>query len=67
MDSINEPPRIVDDLLRSMLEEWIVAEISDANLLREMSEVPLEPRRGRGFQSVRKSRASVSDRYRASR
>ena len=55
------------ELLHAVLEGWIVAEISDAATAETEPGSPTESRRRQGIQSVRGSRASVSDRFRASR
>jgi hypothetical protein len=55
------------DLLHAALEDWVVAEISDATSFR-MDSVPLvEARREQGLQSFRASRAAVSARSRPAR
>src|ERR1700683_4909425 len=66
MNSIMDPWTDTGELLHAVLEGWIVAEISDATTAETESGSPTESRRRQGIQSVRGSRASVSDRFRAS-
>jgi hypothetical protein len=54
------------DLLHAMLEDWIVAEISDASSPRTQPEPPLDSRRRQGIKSVRPSGVSVAPRLRVS-
>jgi hypothetical protein len=67
MNSIIDPWADPGELLRAVLEGWIVAEISDAKTAETQCGSPTESRRRRGIQSVRGSRVAVSDRFRASR
>jgi hypothetical protein len=53
--------------LHAVLQGLIVAEISDATTAEMQPGSPTESRRRHGIQSVRASRVSVSDRFRASR
>jgi hypothetical protein len=55
------------DLLHAALEDWVVAEISDATSFRTDSVPLVEAHREQGFQSFRASRVSVSARSRPSR
>lgn len=54
------------DLLHALLEDWIVAEISDATSARTQPERRLESRSGLGIKSVRAGGVSVSPRLRNS-
>ena len=67
MNSIVDPWTDPGDLLHEVLEDWIVAEISDATTAEMQHALPTEARRRQGIQSARGSRVSVSDRFRASR
>jgi len=67
MNSIIDPWADPGELLRALLEDWVVAEISDATTAEMQHALPTESRRRQGIQSVRGSRVSVSDRFRASR
>jgi len=67
MNSIIDPWTDPGDLLHEVLGAWIVAEISDATTAEMQPGLPAESRRRQGIQSVRGSRVSVSDRFRASR
>jgi hypothetical protein len=52
------------DLLHAALEDWIIAEISDATPA-EMQPVPaIESSRGPGIQSSRSNRVAISRRFR---
>jgi len=66
MNSTIDPWTDPGELLRAVLEGWIVAEISDVTTAETQPGSPTESRRRQGIQSVRGSRASVSDRFRAS-
>lgn len=56
------------DLLRALLlEDWIVAEISDATSRQKLPEPLIESRRRLGIQSLRTSRVSVSARSRTAK
>ena len=55
------------DLLHAALEDWVVAEISDATSFRTDSVPLVEARREQGLQSFRASRVAVSARSRPSR
>jgi len=67
MNSIIDPWADPGELLHALLEDWVVAEISDATTAEMQHALPTESRRRQGIQSVRGSRVSVSDRFRASR
>ena len=67
MNSIIDPWTDSGELLHALLEDWVVAEISDATMAEMQHALPTESRRRQGIQSVRGSRVSVSDRFRASR
>ncbi len=67
MNKIVDPRANPGELLRALLEELVVAEISDLTLPPAPLEPPIESRRARGIQSVRASRTSVSERFRASK
>lgn len=53
--------------LDALLEEWVVAKISDLTSPPGPPEPAIEPRRERGIHTVRTSRTSVSERFRAAR
>jgi hypothetical protein len=63
MNSTIDPWADPGELLRAVLEDWVVAEISDATTAEMQHALPTEPRRRQGIQSVRGSRVSVSDRF----
>jgi len=67
MNSIIDKWPSSGDLLHAALEDWVVAEISDATSFRTDSVPLVEARREQGFQSFRASRVSVSARSRPSR
>jgi hypothetical protein len=67
MNKIIDPWAKRGEPLDALLEGWVVAEISDLTSPPGPPEPAIESRRERGIQSVRASRISVSDRFRAAR
>jgi hypothetical protein len=55
------------DLLHAVLEGLIVVEISEVTAATKQFEPPNESQRGRGIQSIRKSRGSNSRPFRPTR
>ena len=55
------------DLLHTVLESLIIAEINDATSAKTQSEPPSGSRRRPGIQSIRASRVSISGRCRPAR
>lgn len=64
MNKIVDPWANSGELLHAMLEGWVVAEISDLNLSLNPPKPPIESRRERGIQRVRRRGTSVSQRFR---
>ncbi len=67
MYKIVDPWANPGELLRALLEGWVVAEISEVTSPPRPPEPPIEARRTPGIQSVRASRISVSERFRAAK